>query len=398
MKKALIGIVIFLTAVFSVNSQPQADLVCVGGFTSWVQGDSVAIACHTPTGQPLPTNTLTAVHTSLPPTATSTPLPPTATSTAVLPTSTMTSTFLPTVIHTATATNTPTKTPPPLPTNTHTPIPPTATATSTPLPPTPTNTPEPDGVVMFGDSNTDIEPSDGTTYVQVWTFQAAQHRNVNFGPNNSYVAAQWGEKTSDFQDQLATVEGYIEDEKIKKAGVWGGWNDLYPVCHFARNSGFLTSLHNSMLVNFENLIVDLIALGIEPNEIYIVVQTSDRFLGCDYQLQLDNFVSGFNPAFRAMAEPYGVTILETDPFYAAYQAYQNDPFNREAGVTLLNTEIGWCFSNGPYCQFMGLTGDLARHANYFPNSLFWNEIFRHMFGGELAPFTDQEMFDIAGMQ
>lgn len=375
MKKIFVILPVLLLVSFLARAQGTAvpDASCAGGFTSQINGEYIDIYCFTPTPTQEPltataTSTAIATSTAAP---TETPVPPTATSTAT-PTATMT--YLPTVINTATATGTPTA--PPLPTDT-----PTATATAVP----------PTGIGVIGDSASEPYQSIGRggpdSYA--WTELARDWRGVDFGPNDTYIAAVSGNTTAHIDDQVQVLAPYIQTGDIWRVIEFIGVNDLWSLCNTHYSTSQYNNLRDAMLTNFEAGTIDLIATGIDTSNVYIVTQGERSALqSCSNYVQYNALVAEINAGLETQAAQYGFNLIDVSDVFGLVYSYV---INSSGDISINGHIVYNQYCDFPTCQWLA---DV--HPNTALNGLTLNALFADALN--IAPMSDGEIAQAAGLE
>lgn len=265
-----------------------------------------------------------------------------------------------------------------MPTNT-----PTATATNT-------ATPEPlTGVGLIGDSNTEYYASQcadrGNSTSLNWAQIYAQERGVDFGggPCGAYNAAHSGDTTDDINNQIDDLEPVAGE--LDRVIFWIGWNDITEVCN--GSVGNLSGLIDDMVGDHAAGIQRLGLLGIDPDDIYVVEQTSNRLLPCDEQGQADFVVAAVNDDMETLAASEGFHVLPDDGVFTWLANHTNGSGDIEIdGVVIDNP--GFC--NSTDCLLLS-----DNHAGTVLSAVIGNEVFAPALG--VQPLSDAEILEVAGL-
>ncbi|KAA3664468.1 MAG: SGNH/GDSL hydrolase family protein [Chloroflexi bacterium] len=297
-----------------------------------------------------------------------------------------TATATSTMTATATATSTVTANP----TSTSTPAPPTNTPSPTPTEPIATAS-SPTGIGVIGDSSSHaykcIDRGGPDSYA--WTEVVNTWRGIDFANMcNGYIAANSGDTTEAIAGQITKLTDPIQNGEIGKVIIFIGANDLYPICYVPYETNSRNGLYEDMLANLEQGVDDLIALGMSPQNIYMVDQ-ADRTveLECTNAEQFSGLVDDLNQAINTMGNARGFNVLNVQNAFDELASYFVNPEKDLMinGVLIYNTNC-----DETTCLYVE-----DGHLNTVGTSIVANSLFVDVLN--VSPLTDAEILLAAGL-
>ena len=275
----------------------------------------------------------------------------------------------------------------------------TSTSTLVPFTGTPSPTPtqsiatasSPSGIGVVGDSASHpyqcIGRGGANSYA--WTEVFEDWRGVNFADTcNGYIVAHSGDTTENIAGQVAQLTNPIQNGEIGKVIIFIGANDIYPVCYVKYEKNSRNGLYEDMLARLEQGVDDLIALGMLPENIYMVDQ-ADRTeeLECTNAVQFSGLVDDLNQAVTTMGGIRGFNVLNVQDVYDELATYyvnsQNDLMINGQLITNANCDETTCF----YVE--------DGHLNTVGTAILANALFADVLN--VPRLTDKEILQAAGI-